>query len=468
MSAVNPDDAGSWNLQGVALAKAGQIDEARKSFQRAIALSPRLTSAWLNLGRSYVTRADDATAITEGIRAYRRALALSPDSAEAHHQLALLLQWEGKYRESLEHLDRLPRADQHRIATLAIRCGDEAALQHAAAARTAADQLLAAEGLDAGDVLAILPLASAHDEALALHLLDGINARGLANAETLSFEASLFERRGNLGSAQSRYERAFAASPQSAAALIDLARVEWKRKEFEKALGYLAHARDLEPGNAGVHYFFGLTSNELHLPLEARKSLERALELEPENPYYNYALGAVRLQWKEAAGAIPYLAKYASARPGDARGHLALATAYFYSDQMENAKRELQLLIDKGDASSGLFYLRGSIRMQEGDANGAREDFRKLVMLEPKWAAAHAELGALLLEAQDLDGARRETEASLAIDPKNYTANRTLMRIFKAAQDPRYAEQVKALQLLANDSDNQMRFLERTLEVRAW
>ena len=66
--------------------------------------------------------------------------------------------------------------------------------------------------------------------------------------------------------------------------LTDLARVAWKQADYEGVLSYLAHARDLDPNNPGIHFVFGLACNELKLPIDARKSIEKALELAPDNP----------------------------------------------------------------------------------------------------------------------------------------------------------------------------------------
>jgi len=57
--------------------------------------------------------------------------------------------------------------------------------------------------------------------------------------------------------------------------LLELARVAHKQRDYQGALGYLAHARDLEPGNASLHYDFGLVCLDLNLVAEARNSLRR-------------------------------------------------------------------------------------------------------------------------------------------------------------------------------------------------
>ena len=69
----------------------------------------------------------------------------------------------------------------------------------------------------------------------------------------------------------------------------------------------------------------------MNLPVEARRSLDRALALDPENPNYNYAMGTVILTTRDAATAAGYFQKFVKARPADPTGHYALGIAYFAS-----------------------------------------------------------------------------------------------------------------------------------------
>src|SRR5207249_8456167 len=81
---------------------------------------------------------------------------------------------------------------------------------------------------------------------------------------------------------------------------------------------------------------------EMDLPIEAEKSLGEAVKLNPEEPYYNYALGAVTVQARKWDAAIPYFQAYVRLKPTDPRGKLMLATAYFHTYQEDRARRELQ------------------------------------------------------------------------------------------------------------------------------
>jgi tetratricopeptide (TPR) repeat protein len=322
------NDADLWNLLGVVNAQENRTAAAEEAFLKAVRFAPELGGAWLNLGRLYtLTAGEDKKAETKGIAAYETVLRLDPANAEAHHQLALLLQWKGKFRESLGQLNLLPAEDREKRSAIVLRCADEAALGNSKVASELAEQLLRDRELEEGDIAAILPVVESRNEMITLRLLEGLKERRLATDRTLPHLAALYERRGNLQGARKVYESAFENSPAPARMLLELARVAWKERDYEGTLGYLAHARDLEPKNARIHFLFGLTCNEMKLPIEARKSLEAAVELVPDNPYYTYATGAVLLQWTDKSQAIPFLKRFVALQPGDARGHLARARA---------------------------------------------------------------------------------------------------------------------------------------------
>jgi predicted O-linked N-acetylglucosamine transferase (SPINDLY family) len=69
--------------QGQAAEKADRLDEARRCYEQAVALAPRLSKAHMNLGNAY--RA--AGAIDQAFASYRTAVELEPESAAAHYNL---------------------------------------------------------------------------------------------------------------------------------------------------------------------------------------------------------------------------------------------------------------------------------------------------------------------------------------------------------------------------------------------
>ena len=76
-----------------------------------------------------------------------------------------------------------------------------------------------------------------------------------------------------------RFEPVSELDPNNPAHLIELARLAELTKDHEAALGYLGHARDVAPQTAQIHYLIAMIAAEIDLPVEARRSLDRALAL---------------------------------------------------------------------------------------------------------------------------------------------------------------------------------------------
>ena len=192
------------NFLGVVEAQEGHYQAAEARFREAIRGAPRLTDAYLNIGRLYQENAaTDAGALGKALATYDALLRYEPAHPEALYQSAVLLQVRGEFAPSLERLSRLPDARQQRAQVLAVRCADEAGLGHRAEADRAADALLARPELAEMDVLSILPVLSGHQRPdLAVRLLEGWRSRGLASAEGLQRLGMGYEAAGRLDAAR--------------------------------------------------------------------------------------------------------------------------------------------------------------------------------------------------------------------------------------------------------------------------
>lgn len=466
-----PNDPVLHNFSGVLAAQQGRYGEAEAAFRKAIQLAPGYAGAYLNLGRLYQEHAAaDESAGRKGIQTYESLLRLDPENAEANYQLATLLVREGDHARARLHLQRLPEDLQARVQALALRCVTEAAAGDRAKAEQLVGTLLEAPDLTEADVLSAAPaLVKLKREDLAARLLEGLAARRLASAESLRQLAILHEAGGRLAEARRTFdEAAKAGGTVTTPMLLDLARVAYKQKDWEGALGYLAHARDLEPANAGIHFFFGVVAIEMDLPVEAEKSLREAVKLDPQQPYYNYALGAViagSRKWKEA---VPYFDKYCAAKPDDPRGKLALASAHFHSFEADLARKELLEVIARPETASGAHYYLGLLALQENDFAGAIKELEQSVQLSPEFAEAYAELGFAYMQQEELDKARRALERSIELEPEGRRANLILLSLYQRAEDPRADAQAKRYEELDKKLTERTKLLLRTIEARPY
>jgi len=464
-----PGDARIYNLLGVIDAQENNFAAAESNFQRAVQLAPRFTGAYLNLGRLYQEHASQRGGTENALRVYRKLLDFEPDHVEANYQAAWLLNRLGQFGPSLEYLARLPADARQRAPALALRSADDAALGRRADTEAALKQLSVAGDLTEADVLPILPaLHEHHADDLAIRLLETLAQRGLSSKMGLQALAGLDEQRGRFKEARESLEKDLQFEPPSAPLLIRLARLAYQAGDLEGALGYLAHARDLEPRNAAIHFFFGMVCIELKLPPESKQSLKEAVRLDPDNPYYHYALGAVLLQQKNSDEAIAHFRKYRDALPNDPRGNFALGVAYFDADQLDAARKELESVAARPETRAGANLYLGRLAVREDNLTEAADRLRKAVESDPASPEPYAELALVEIRGKEFSLAERNLAHALKIAPNHFRANLNLLMLYQRTKDPRTEQQARRVDTLQKAGEERERLLLRSLEIRPY
>lgn len=463
-----PHDAGLYNLDGVIKAQSRDFTGSEASFKRAIELAPSFADAYLNLGHLYQEWIPQQPAAREkAINVYAQVLKFDPTNVEANYQSALLLMQKGLYPLSLHHLSKLPTGAQDRSQALSIRCGDDAGSGEERKAEDVADRMLRSPDLAEADVVSLLPLLARHKNMpLAIRLLEGLNQRNLSTVNSLTSLGLLYRQQGRLDEARKVLDEAAQIPPNSVPLLLDLAEVADDQKDYTGALGYLAHARELEPQNASIHFFWGMISVQMNLAEEAYQSLKKAVSLDPNNAYYNYALGAVALQREDAREAVPCFQKYCELKPHDPRGRLALGSAYFAIHDDDQAEKVISTVANNPETSAGAHYYLGRIANQKGDFSEAVAQLEMALKTYPNYADAYAERGLVHLKQKDYPAATDDLKKALEIDPDNYTANLNLMILYQRTKDPKADEQAKRFEQVRQQRAQRAKEFLRTIEVR--
>jgi tetratricopeptide (TPR) repeat protein len=464
--ALHPSDPALHNLAGVAEAQRGAYASAESHFLSAIRLAPRAGAAYTNLGRLYQERAAiEPAARAKALDVYRRLIASDPSNAEGLYQAAFLCALNGDFAESRTLIARLPDRARRAPQVLALLATDLEGLGDRPGAEAAATALVSHERLAADDMVALLP-AFEHlkDDTLPQRLLEGFDARKLATPEMLRRLAAIHARHGRFVEARQALERAAAGKP-TVPLLIDLARTAIKVGDRKGALGYLAHARSLDPRNATVHFLFGMVCVELNLGREAHDSLTQAVELDPDNPLINYAMGAVATHRHDPSEAVPYFEKYVHLKPEDPRGRFALGAARFYSGQLDEARRDLELAARASETATGAHYFLARIARQTNDLEAAGREIDLALRANPKYADAWAELGLIQTRSGDYSAAEASLSKALGLEPENYDATLHLAALYGRTKDPRRAAQEARLaDLMARREARTQEFL-RIIEV---
>lgn len=465
-----PNDARLYNLLGVIDAQEQDFAGAESNFLRAIHIAPHFTGAYLNLGRLYQEHAAvDPGARKKALDSYQKLLEFDPTHVEANYEAAWLSNRLGAFAVSERYLERLPAAAQERPQALALRCANLAAVGKVKEAKTSVQRLLTRGDLTEDDVLPLAAtLMDRHADDLATQILEAIVQRGLASDRALQQLTDIYQAHGSYEKARETLEKAVQMGAPSAAILFRLAQLAYQSGDREGALGYLAHASDLEPGNAAVRFFFGMVCVELDLPQEARKSLEEAVRLEPSNASYNYALGAVLVQVNNPDEAVPYFRKYCALRIGDVRGRFALGVAYFYSYQLESARRELQSIADRPETRTGAQLFLGRTAIEEGNLAEAQEHLQQAIKASPSTPEAYAELGLVYIRRQEYVLAKETLSRALEVAPDDYLSNLRLLMLYQRTKDSMTVPQAQRVEQLRKAGEKKEQLLMRALEIRPY
>jgi len=468
--ADSPNDPELLNLRGVIHANRNELAEARKDFERAVTLAPTLAPAWQNLARScQLTMVRDATASQCAAGAWQRVLKAQPEDPEARFSLAAVYHQQAKYADSLREIDKLPKDELTRAPTLALKLADLAGLGRLPEAGETAQRLCAAPDYSPADSEWLLAeLAKPKLAPVLVALVESLDARGGASPEALRQLVVAYEQVDRLSDARKTLERLYLGDPQNPQHLFELARVAYLSHDLEGSVGYLGHARDLVPNDPQVHFLFGLVVEQLNLPLEARKSVAKAVALDPDNPDYNYALGSIIMHTREASAAIPCFRKFVDARPSDPKGRFALGVAYFSAGDYENCKREMQGVSSDAKTAGGAAYFLGRIARNEDNLDQAAVFLNRSISLLPKFADAYTELGRVRLRQDRMDEAQAAVSRALSLDPDSFQANNTQLIIYQRTHDPRAEEQKTRLQKLDEERGKRQELMLRSIEVKPY
>jgi tetratricopeptide (TPR) repeat protein len=465
-----PRDFNLHNFLGVVEAQQANYEQAESSFKRAISLVPSNVGAYLNLGRLYQQNATkDPKALQKGLEIYRQLLRFHPANLEALYQSAVLLNLVQDFKESEAQLSLLPPEARESSQVLGLHCANQVGLGESQNAEETAQKLIASRDLTESDVLVILPLAASQQSLdLRQKLLEALNRRGLASSGALRQLGLVYERQGRLQAAREMLDKAAQGAANLVDLLLDLARVAHRQEDFKGALSYLAHARDLDSKNPGIHFFFGMVCIDLDLPLEAKKSLVEAVNLDPGNAYANYALGSVLLQDRDPSLAIPYFQKYCELKPNDVRGRFSLGVAHFYSNDFESAKKELGRTAANPETSAGSHYFLARVAKQENHLAEAMDHLKRSLSANPNYSEAYAELGLVHIRNKEYPQAERVLMRALELSPESYLANLNLLNLYQRTQDPRADEQAQRFEIVKKKQSERQQALLRTVEVRPY
>jgi tetratricopeptide (TPR) repeat protein len=363
-------------LQAVDLHRQGRLDEAAAGYQAVIETEEH-AGALLHLGvlRLAQGRGQEAQAVL------RRALAVAPQSAETHANLAAALQASGQHDEAVRHYE----------ISLTLNPGMAQARFGLAACLQALGRQEAAE-VSYRELLAVEP---AHPEA----------NYGIA---------TLLAETGRDEEAMSHYRLALDADVDFAEAAHGLGNLLVKRRAAIEAIEYFHRALDVDPDYDEARLSLAGALLRLERDDEATAAYRAVLTRQPENAVAHRGLGMLLGRNRKESESIEHFQAALALEPNSVAAMNGMAAALIalgrHAEAVELCRRASALEPDNADVLATL----GRALLEVGDTKQAEALTRRAVELapdRPEFAFSRVQFGRI---AQD-DGVIAALEALLPL-----------------------------------------------------
>ncbi len=460
-------------------------------------------AGFVESGAAYV----EEGALEEAVIEYRNVLQIDPNHAAAHYALAKAYIDLKQGREAYWELSESVRLDPSNV---------EARLSLGGIALLAGDVELALE--QAEHVIDIDPgRGNAHVlNGQALERLKRVEEAERsyrlaieadpAEGAYLLVAAGYYARRGNSDEAEVLLHKLTQVSPDflSFSALARHLAADKSRRDdataaFERAIA-LADEKQRTVGDQNLASYWLATGRADDAVVLLEEGIERAPAESDGKLDLIYLLARVKRAQGREAEADQLVESGTAAQPNDVKPHLVLSAYRGRKGDLEGALaaaeaalavdpdskraqlRKAELLIDLGyrtkdpprleegraivdalleekPSNPDALFVRGKLRLAEGESAAAAKALRAALDSRPKWAQAHFVLGSALMLLGEKAAARVEIARSVELDSELIEARRMLAKLHAALGEHEYAVEEGKLYLAARPDHRKTRIL---------
>lgn len=422
------------SYRGHALLSLGNASEAERAFAAALKLQPDFAPARLGQARIAVQRHDPRAALAlvdqavgadpgsldgwlmkgdleralNGVEAaetaYRRALAVAPNSIPVNFNLASVALEQGHLDEAKKAVDALlkvaPRnpLGHYLQGLMAFRAGDYKA------AREAVNQ-----------VLNVLP--------------DYLPAKALS--------AAVSHRLGDDQLAEQQLQGILGQYPNSPYLSKLLAEIRLRQHKVQDALDLLEPLIKSQHGDAGVLALIASAYYQKGEAEQAKRYFEQAISRKPKDVQLRAGLGLARLAAGETERALKDLESAAAG--GNDEADILLVTSLVSLKQYDKALVALDALAARRPKDAELLNKRGTLLLVLKRFPEARSNFEQALTLQPAYFPAAMNLAALDIREHKPEAARALYQKQLERAPSNIEVMTALAKLALLSGDRQQA-----------------------------
>jgi VWFA-related protein len=270
---------------------------------------------------------------------------------------------------------------------------------------------------------------------LPLVLAAALTAAPPSAAQEPSFDrAAALEKAGELEKAAAEYRRFLEAHPANVEANSNLGVVLVRLGRYEEAMAAYETALASAPSNATVRLNLGLAFYKAARLEDALAAFGRVLAAQPDNLQAKYLAADCHLRLGRPAETVTLLQPLESSRADDPVLSYLLGMAYLATKQPDKGQLLIDRILRHGDSAQARVMM-GLAKRAAGDMNGAAEDLKRAVELDPELPGVHGMYALTLLGLGNPDLARREFDAELSRNPLDFDANLNVGVLLKTEQD---------------------------------
>ena len=373
-----PENPRARNNLGAALEGAGRHAESLEAYREAIELKGDYADAYMNLGAALAEAGD----LDQGLQHLERARDLEPNNSKILNNLGSVLDGMGRTAEAVE------------VYREAVRQSPWFAMAH----------------LNLGTAL-----VEAGDLGEGLQILEEARDLEPGNPRILNNLGSVLHLTGRNAEAVALFRQALRQDPGSARAHTNLTLVLAKSGQVDAALEHCGRALELDPGLAGAHLNCGVAHSRAGDAVRAMEAFRRAVDLDGESGMAHQYLGLLH------------------GREGN----------------LEEAAYHTLRAVDLGGDSPELHSRLGYLYLVKNDHARAAYHYDRAVELDPGQASSWINLGLARAAMGEFDKARRAQDRALAISPGSVTAHYNMAcleaRVGRPAQAVEWLEKSTAL-----------------------
>jgi tetratricopeptide (TPR) repeat protein len=418
------------NNLGVMLSDQIKLDRTLRRGKRTIKITP-----------------DDAQT-AEAIRHFEQALEILPNYVQAHNNIGLLLNRQGKTEDALRHFEKALETEPDsavahgNIGAVLSSLGEtNKAISHFEKALKTDPDLVHIHN-DLGALLS--DQGKVHEAIRHLEKALQINRD---YAEAHNNIGLIFSRQGNADAAFRHFEKALQIDPDYAEAHNNVGLLFSRQKKPGEALLHFRKALQIKPDYAEAHNNVGTLLGSQGKTQEAFPHFEKALEINPDHAEAHNNLGLILNGWGKAEEAFRHFEKALEINPdyAQARNHIGLLLSRQgkIDEAIRHFEKALEISPDYAEAHNHI----GIAFYGQGKVDEALQHFEEALKIYPAYAEVHNNMGILFNAQGKIDEAIRHFEKALKFYPDYTEAKISLAGILATSPDAGLRDGKRAVEL---------------------